>query len=150
MDCKLQVPYGILCLTLLYLAFVLPIAFLSPVECLDGPCNSEGLDNSVLGWATDFLVALLMALFGLHLLWFAPQPVFYSAVIALVSMGIAYVLGGIGHSIYSKLSAIELCCDCKLTASSRAAFVLAQRILDLTTTQVNKVFILHGQSAFLS
>lgn len=74
MDCKLQVPFGILCLTLLYLAFVLPIAFLSPVECLDGPCNSEGLDNSVLGWATDFLIALLMALFGLHLFFAQPLP----------------------------------------------------------------------------
>ena len=109
MDCKLQVPYGIMCLTLFYLAFVLLVAFLSPVECLGEPCNSEGLDNSVLGWATDFLIALLMILFGLHLWWLSPQLVFRSAVVALVSMGIAYILGGIGHSIYSKLCAIELC-----------------------------------------
>lgn len=104
MDCKQRCPYGVLSLTLVYLAFVILIAFFSPVECLDEPCNSEGLDNSVLGWATDFFIALLLILFGVHLWCFASRPVFRSAVIALISMGFAYILGGLGHSSYCKLS----------------------------------------------
>ncbi|KAG7358644.1 hypothetical protein IV203_015233 [Nitzschia inconspicua] len=95
-----RIPYGIILLTLSYLIFVLFVAFLAP-ECLDEPCNSEGLDNTTLGWATDFWIAAGMFWMGLHLWCCTPQSVYFSAIWSLWCMGAAYVLGGIGHSIYS-------------------------------------------------
>jgi len=76
------------------------IEFTVDSECLDEPCNSEGLDNTVLGWTTDFFIAGSMILFGLHLL-ISQHAVYFSTIIALLCMGVAYVLGGLGHSIWT-------------------------------------------------
>lgn len=122
--CCVKFPYGVVALAVSYLAFVLLVEFLSPVDCLgDAPCNSEGLDNSILGWATDYYIAFMFFVFGFHLWWTTTRvrrrgqstgrqsqsndtkssetATYWSAIIALWSMGVAYVLGGIGHSVYT-------------------------------------------------
>lgn len=109
-----RLPYGVILLTLSYLIFVLLVAFLAP-ECLDEPCNSEGLDNSTLGWATDYWIAAGMIWMGMHLWWCGgsgtttadaaahdndKQKVYFSAIGSLWCIGIAYILGGLGHSVF--------------------------------------------------
>ncbi|KAL3922466.1 MAG: hypothetical protein SGILL_002194 [Bacillariaceae sp.] len=100
-SCLSTWPYGIIILTLVYAIFVLIVELAVPVDCLNEPCNSEGLDNSVLGWATDFYIAAVMMGMAMQLWCFVPQKVYVSAILAIFSMGVAYVLGGIGHSIYT-------------------------------------------------
>jgi hypothetical protein len=118
----MKVPYlGVVIVTLLYAIFTVAVALLSPVECLEEPCNSEGLDSSVLGWATDFYLAASLTVFGLNIWWKSSsssstccsccgsddqhqQPNnngSCAAVITLLCMSVAYVLGGIGHSVYT-------------------------------------------------
>jgi hypothetical protein len=95
-----RLPHGVILLTLGYVIFVLLISFLAP-ECLDEPCNSEGLDNSILGWMTDFLIATAMMWMGLHLWCCSDQPIYFSAISSLWYMGVAYILGGLGHSVFT-------------------------------------------------
>jgi hypothetical protein len=77
------------------------IEFAVPVDCLDEPCNSEGLDNSILGWSTDYFIAFVMFGMSLHLWWFSSLQIHCSAIVSILSMGVAYVLGGLGHSIFA-------------------------------------------------
>lgn len=93
-------PYGVILLTVTYVIFALMVGLLAP-ECLDEPCNSEGLDNSILGWATDYWIAAAMFWMGLHLWCCTPQNVYFSAIWSLWCISVSYVLGGIGHSVYT-------------------------------------------------
>lgn len=95
-------PYGVLILTTVYVGLVVVLVYALPVECLGGTdCNSEGLDNSILGWVTDFWIAIHMILLAIQLQWFVHRPVYRSVVVALASMGVAYILGGLGHSVFT-------------------------------------------------
>ena len=94
-------PYGVFVLTLIYVCYVLLIHYAVPVPCLNEPCDSEGLDNSVLGFSTDFGIALGMLLLGTQLKWYVQRPVERSAVFAQWTMGIGYVFGGLGHSVFA-------------------------------------------------
>lgn len=101
-DCQpLPFPYGVLIVTILYVGFVLLLEFTVPVDCLNEPCNSEGLDSSISGFATDFWIALCMILWGIQLRWCVQRPVYRSAVLAEWSMGIAYICGGLGHALWT-------------------------------------------------
>jgi hypothetical protein len=107
----------VIILTLLYATYVVLVAYLSPIDCLDEPCNSEGLDNSILGWATDYFIAIFLIGFGVHLWWNSPRGGFcrccsndsiaastsssFPAVLSLWLMGVAYILGGLGHSVFT-------------------------------------------------
>jgi hypothetical protein len=100
-------------MTILYLVFVLLVEYLAPVECLDEPCNSEGLDNTILGWSTDYYIAFWFFVLPLHILCGNStneateatkkynRTVKRNAAAAFISMGIAYILGGLGHSVYT-------------------------------------------------
>mmetsp|Transcript_7463 Transcript_7463/g.20700 ORF Transcript_7463/g.20700 Transcript_7463/m.20700 type:complete len:420 (+) Transcript_7463:14-1273(+) len=91
--------YGVIFLTIVYAAFTLAVQVLVEEECLNDPCNSEGLDSSILGWATDFFIAGAMMTLGLFLL--CNKETTRSAAWTLILMGLAYVLGGLGHSIWT-------------------------------------------------
>jgi hypothetical protein len=95
-----RLPYGVILLTLVYVIVVLMVSLVAP-ECLDEPCNSEGLDNSISGWSTDFFIAIAMIWMGLHLWCCSDQPVYFSSIWSLWYMGVAYILGGVGHSVYT-------------------------------------------------
>mmetsp|Transcript_20101 Transcript_20101/g.35429 ORF Transcript_20101/g.35429 Transcript_20101/m.35429 type:complete len:388 (+) Transcript_20101:26-1189(+) len=107
---------GPILLSFSYVLYVILIEYLVPVDCLDEPCNSEGLDNSILGWATDYFIAILITGFGLDLCCKTKRfccrtvqgtegdatcPSVCPAVLSLWFMGAAYVFGGLGHSVYT-------------------------------------------------
>ena len=96
-----NVPYGALMLAAIYVSFVLIVKFTLP-DCLHKPCNSEGFNNSTDGWATDLCVAMFMFAFSFHIWWKTRQkahPADIYATWAHVYMGIAYIVGGIVHSM---------------------------------------------------
>lgn len=126
---------GVLLVTTLYAIFSICVGLLSPVECLNEPCNSEGLDSSVLGFATDFYLAGSLLLFAGCVWWNqlattndgsrttrgscfcccscssygccygesdnSARKSSCATIWTLVCMSAAYVLGGIGHSVYT-------------------------------------------------
>mmetsp|Transcript_24971 Transcript_24971/g.59360 ORF Transcript_24971/g.59360 Transcript_24971/m.59360 type:complete len:370 (-) Transcript_24971:690-1799(-) len=95
-------PYGIVIVTVAYLVVVLITVYTVDIECLQEPCNSEGIDNSVLGFVTDFWISLCFFLFGIHLKWFvSPSKVDPAAWRAQWWMGIAFCLGGVGHGFFA-------------------------------------------------
>ena len=93
--------YGLVSATALYGIFTVLVALLVEKECLNEPCNSEGLDTTVLGFATDFFIAAGFIALGLHLYCRSALYTKYAGVWTLVFMGLAYVLGGLGHSIWT-------------------------------------------------
>jgi hypothetical protein len=98
--CCRRVHYGAILLTLIYVGFCYAIHALTP-ECLgDDECNSEGMDNSTAGFATAFFAAACMLLLAFHL-YKSPRPVRKSGMTALIFLGVAYILNGVGHLFFA-------------------------------------------------
>ena len=93
---------GIVVLTVVYGGFVFAIDYstLNVPECLHEPCNSEGVDNYTLNWATDFFVALALLLFALRLLLSKQRRVLKTAILTQLFMCGAYVQFGLAHMMY--------------------------------------------------
>ena len=93
--------FGIVALTSVFIAFVVVLDYrnFNVPECLDEPCNSEGVDNYVVNWASDFLVAMTLLSFGLHL-HFGRRVVDSEAVLGQVLMGTSYIFFGVAHWIF--------------------------------------------------
>ena len=116
--------YGLLVLTALYISMVIALHYKSPVQCLqdgggddaaaaaagvdDGDvvplssCQSEGVDNTILNWASDFFVAFWTFIFGLHLsVGTKPNTgVRKSGIVSQIFMGGAFVMAGLGNWLY--------------------------------------------------
>lgn len=71
---------------------------------MDDLCQAEGVDNTIIQWASDFFVALFMFLSAFHLIFFGSNEddglVRKSGILAQIFMGGAFVLAGIGHWLY--------------------------------------------------
>jgi hypothetical protein len=90
---------GILAVTATYIGLVVALQFLAP-ECLDEPCYSEGVDNSIISWATDFFLALALFGFATHLA-FAGSATRKSGILAQIFMAGAFTVAGIYHWLYA-------------------------------------------------
>lgn len=108
MVCCRFLSIGLLTLTAFYAGFVVALEYLAipaiGADCLDGPCQTEGVDNTVVQWASDFFIALFMFLFAFHLTFFGSNDIDgyirKSGILAQIFMGGAFVLAGIGHWLY--------------------------------------------------
>jgi hypothetical protein len=98
--CCRFIAIGLILLTLAYIGMVVLLKFFVSQECLD-PCNSnsEGVDNTILQWSSDFFVSLFCVVFALHLS-LVRASVQKSAILAQIFMGGAFALSGIGSWIY--------------------------------------------------
>lgn len=95
---RMNLPYPFIILTISYFVYATTIHTYAP-ECLHTPCNSEGIDNTTSGWATDFFLTVAMLLFAYHLT-ICPRRVHCSAIAAQIYMGLAYLMGGISHLFF--------------------------------------------------
>jgi len=113
------VTVGLLVLTILYIGMVVTLEYLSPVECLDDLCQSEGVDNTILNWASNFFLAFWCFIFALHLS-FSESPeskekpgmltqmfqeetrraVRKMGIVAQIFMGGAFISIGVGSLLY--------------------------------------------------
>jgi hypothetical protein len=86
-------PYAAFILTAAYVFFCLLIWFLLP-QCAteDAECGYEGVDNSVLGWSSDFFVAGTIGLLSIHLYWNTSKKVI--GAIAFTALFLGYLLKG--------------------------------------------------------
>jgi len=130
---------GLFGLTALYVGMVIAIHYLSPIDCLktldsNGDttttytadesqlemeqmvlCQSEGVDNTILNWSSDFFIAIWMFLFAFQLsicpIKTTPgkgeprsittnEVVLDSGILAQIFMGGAFVLSGIGSLLF--------------------------------------------------
>ena len=100
----MQLPYpAFVVLTVIYISFVCIVSNFAP-ECVHQPCNSEGLDNTTVGWATDFFVSVAMFISAIHLILCRNnddrRQVDKAAISSQIYMGIAYLFGGIVHLFF--------------------------------------------------
>lgn len=96
-------PHGVLILTLVYTTFTLIVENGVRGDCIHEPCNSEGIDNTTSGWATDFFIGVTM--FGLcaHLERLRSANnilVRRSGVLGIAFMGFGYIFGGSAHLLF--------------------------------------------------
>lgn len=78
-----------------------------PNQCIEGDpsmmCQSEGVDNSVIQWSSDFFIAACMIVFAMHLTCCVgdlKEDIRRSGVLAQIFMGSAYACIGIGRILY--------------------------------------------------
>jgi len=83
----------------IYVGFVVLVHYQSPVDCLDEPCLSEGVDNRVINWATDFFVSAFCLFLGLHLS--LTHAVRKAGILAQIFMAGSFALQGIAHWMYA-------------------------------------------------
>ncbi|MFK7827396.1 MAG: hypothetical protein AB8G05_24845 [Oligoflexales bacterium] len=90
---------GVFLYIFLYILFVVIFQYFVQADCLHQPCNSEGIDNTSIGWATDFYISLCMFAMGYHLLLDnkSNKSIAVPAALAQISAGIGYLAGGITH-----------------------------------------------------
>jgi hypothetical protein len=92
---------GLLVVSAIYIGLVVGLTYLTPVDCLDEPCQSEAVDNTVINWASDFFLSLCCFLFAFHLSVFGPNnAVRKTGILSQVFMGGAFVLSGIDSWLY--------------------------------------------------
>lgn len=94
--------YGFILLTAIYAALAVTVHELAPL-CLDEPCNSEGVNNSISGWVTDYFNCFCFLLFAIHL-WSMDTPAKFLkryAIAAQVGFAIAYLVGGLVHQVWA-------------------------------------------------
>ena len=94
---------GLVLLTALYIGLVAALTYLSPSECLDDSCFSEGVDNTILNWASDFFLAFWLFIFACQLSFCADRPngdVRKMGILSQIFMGGAFVAAGIGNWFY--------------------------------------------------
>ena len=97
------VSVGLLVLTAVYLGGVGALEHYFYLECLgNGECFSEGVDNTILNWASDFFLALFLFCFASHLSFFASntRDVRTSGILAQIFMGAAFLASGVGNLLY--------------------------------------------------
>ncbi|VEU35198.1 unnamed protein product [Pseudo-nitzschia multistriata] len=119
------ITFGLLLLTAVYIGMVLALHYKSPVECLEtntntgvdsyfdgisavvesdsgAPCQTEGVDNTILNWASDFFLAFWTFVFALHLSFLDPskREVRKSGILAQVFMGGAFLMAGLGNWLF--------------------------------------------------
>jgi hypothetical protein len=102
-----SIPYGVLLLTSLYVAFVSFVYTYSP-ECLDRyeePCLSAGgrIDDSTIAWATAFYASFSILLLALHLVYmrlYKGSFIRLSGIWAQVFMAIGLALQGVARIFY--------------------------------------------------
>lgn len=90
---------GLLCLTMAYIGMILLLKLYVDRDCMDEECHSEGVDNSIITWSSDFFVAFFCLVFAFHLS-IVQTAVRKSAILAQVFMGGAFIMSGIGHWMY--------------------------------------------------
>jgi hypothetical protein len=98
------IPYGVLLLTCLYIAFVSFIYTYSP-ECLDRQesCLSGRIDDSTIAWATAFYASFSILLLALHLVYiryYQGSNIRLSGIWAQVFMAIGLALQGGARIFY--------------------------------------------------
>ena len=96
--------HGIVGVTVAYGILLFFLRILAP-KCLDKPCESEGVDNTVISWGTDFFVATALFLFAYHLLVFprtakdgTPRK---SGILAQILMSGNFWFLGLNHWFYA-------------------------------------------------
>ncbi len=97
------VSVGLLLLTAVYLGVVGAFEHYFHSQCLgNGECFSEGVDNTILNWASDFFVALCLFFFASHLSFYASntRDVRTSGILAQIFMGAAFLSNGVGNLLY--------------------------------------------------
>lgn len=99
-------PVGLVAITLLYAGFSAATHLLLP-ECLDEPCRTEGVDNSISMWAGDFFVALFIFLFGLHLKIYNSNAR-KSSILAQIFMSGSFTLMGIARWKYPNNASTDM------------------------------------------
>jgi hypothetical protein len=92
--------FGLLIVAVSYLGFVLSLRFVLSEECLVEPCQSEGVDDTYLAWGSDFFVAAVCFLLGIHLHCFK-RSTRRSGTVAHVFMAGSFALTGFRARFYS-------------------------------------------------
>jgi len=67
--------------------------------CLDNPCQSEGVDDSTVAYASDYFIAVASFLFGVDLIIFR-QGVRLAAILAQIFMAGCFCLQGLISAYY--------------------------------------------------
>jgi hypothetical protein len=88
------IPIGLAFVSGVYVAVAIVMRVVPGEGCLDQPCQSEGVDDSVSSWGSDFYVACASLLFGLHLLVFRTGAR-KSAILAQIFMAGSFSLMGL-------------------------------------------------------
>lgn len=94
---------GLFFLTAVYVGMVAALEHYFRSECLgNGNCYPEGVDNTILTWASDFFVAICAFMFALHLSFYASEQldVRKSGILSQIFMGGAFVSSGVGRLLY--------------------------------------------------
>ncbi len=97
------VSVGLLLLTAVYLGVVGVLEYYFHLQCLgSGECFSEGVDNTILNWASDFFLALCLFFFASHLSFYASatRDVRRSGILSQIFMGAAFLANGVGSLLY--------------------------------------------------
>jgi hypothetical protein len=108
MVCCRFLSVGLISLTAIYVGLIVALEYLAlpavGADCLDDQCQTEGVDNTIVNWVSDFFIAIFMFLFAIHLAFFQTNVddgyVRKSGILAQIFMGGAFVLAGIGHWLY--------------------------------------------------
>ncbi|KAG7344641.1 hypothetical protein IV203_019027 [Nitzschia inconspicua] len=106
---------GLLFLTLSYVGMVVLLKYFLPRDCLEdnvvdddveggdeeseSNCYTEGVDNTILNWSSDFFVSFFCFCYAFHLALVRTR-VHKSAILVQVFMGGAFVLMGIDNWMY--------------------------------------------------
>lgn len=100
-DLRRGFPFGLICLALLYANAVLVVKLISPNECMEEPCSSEGGDTTTLAWATSFFNAFIVFALAFQLECFPTRPVYFTATLVQYCFGFAFVARGLGQSFFA-------------------------------------------------
>lgn len=98
---NMLLPIGLILVAASYIGSVLAVRFLSAPnkECWEEPCQNEGVDNTIIMWASDFFVAGLAFLLGGHL-HFGKVSTRRSGTLAMIFVSGSFTLMGILHWMY--------------------------------------------------
>ncbi len=94
---------GLLILTAVYVGMVAALEHYFRSECLgNGNCYPEGVDNTILTWASDFFIAICAFMFAFHLSFYASEQfdVRKSGILSQIFMGGAFISSGVGRLLY--------------------------------------------------
>ena len=92
-------PVGIVAITILYVGIDLALRSWAP-KCMDPPCQSEGVDDTVIMWGSDLLVAAVAFVLGVHL-HVGKASTRKSGILAQIFLAGSFALLGIVHWTFS-------------------------------------------------
>lgn len=95
----MNIPVGLVFFASLYIAVIVVFKLIPGESCLDEPCQSEGVDDSVANWGSDFFVAGACLLFGVHLQVFR-NGARKTAILAQIFVAASFILMGQTHMLH--------------------------------------------------